>query len=238
MRQQNLRVAPMASFDEDAWIEQQAEKMRQQNLSVASSKLIETALLGAHAAGSMRPEELGEHQERAEKRSCTMFEHSPELAAYGGASKLKRSAASSKLIEPALLGAHAAGSMRPEELGEHKWRAEKRSCTMFEHSRHDTDSEACEAIEAGVEHAMHADASCGRPRAHGVHNLHRHVLACIRAHPHYPPELAAYGGASKLKRSAVHRTALPHALHTGGSLIAEIRVLQGPPGINSQKYSK
>jgi uncharacterized small protein (DUF1192 family) len=128
MRQQNLSVAPMASFDEDAWIEQQAEKMRQQNLSVASSKLIETALLGAHAAGSMRPEELGEHQGRAEKRSCTMFEHSPELAAYGGA--------------------------------------------------------------------------------------------------------------SKLKRSAVHRTALPHALHTGGSLIAEIRVLQGPPGINSQKYSK
>jgi hypothetical protein len=128
MRQQNLSVAPMASFDEDAWIEQQAEKMRQQNLSVASSKLIETALLGAHAAGSMRPEELGEHQGRAEKRSCTMFEHSPELAAYGGA--------------------------------------------------------------------------------------------------------------SKLKRSAVHRTALPHALHSGGSLIAEIGVLQGPPGINSQKYSK
>ena len=122
LRQQNLPVAPMASFDEDAWIEQQAEKMRQQNLSVASSKLIETALLGAHAAGSMRPEELGEHQGRAEKRSCTMFEHSPELAAYGGA--------------------------------------------------------------------------------------------------------------SKLKRSAVHRTELPHALHSGGSLIAEIGVLQSPPGIN------
>ena len=125
MRQQNLRVAPMASFDEDAWFEQQAEKIRQQNLSVASSKLIKPALLGANAAGSMRPEELGEHQGRAEKRSCTMFEHSPELAAYGGA--------------------------------------------------------------------------------------------------------------SKLKRSAVHRTELPHALHSGGSLIAEIGVLQGPPGINSQK---
>ena len=81
----------MASFDEDAWFEQQAEKLRQQNLSVAS-RLLESAHIGAHAAGSMRPEELGEHRRRADKRHSTMSDHSPELAAYGCASKLQRSA--------------------------------------------------------------------------------------------------------------------------------------------------
>jgi hypothetical protein len=93
MRQQNLSVASMASFDEDAWFEQQAEKMRQQNLIVAS-RLIqdEPALIGAYAAGSMRPEEPGEHERRADKRPFTMFDHSPKLAANGGASKLQRSA--------------------------------------------------------------------------------------------------------------------------------------------------
>jgi hypothetical protein len=42
-----------------------------------------------HAAGacSMRPAEPGEHEQRADKRPFTTFGHSPELAAYGGASK-------------------------------------------------------------------------------------------------------------------------------------------------------
>ena len=67
----------MAAFDEDAWFEQQAEKMRQQNLRVAAT------LIGAH-------EEPGGPEQRADKRPFTMFDPSPELAAYGGASKWQR----------------------------------------------------------------------------------------------------------------------------------------------------
>lgn len=67
----------MVAFDEDAWFEQQAEQMRQQNLRVAAT------LIGAH-------EEPGGPEQRADKRPYTMFDPCPELAAYGGASKCQR----------------------------------------------------------------------------------------------------------------------------------------------------
>ena len=154
IRQQNLNVASMASFDEDAWFEQQAEKMRQQNLIVASMASFDEDAWFEQQTEKMRQQNL---------------------------------IVASRLIqdEPALIGAHAAGSMRPEEPGEHERRADKRPLTMFDHS----------------------------------------------------PKLAANGGASKLQRSAFHRTALPHAMDSVGSPIADaslIGVLQGPPGTHSQ----
>jgi len=48
----------------------------QQNQRVASSRI------GAHAAGSMRTEEPGGGEQRADKRPFTMFDPCPELAAY------------------------------------------------------------------------------------------------------------------------------------------------------------
>jgi hypothetical protein len=44
----------------------------------------------AAGAGSMPSAEPGDHEQRADKRPFTMFDHSPELAAYGGASKWQR----------------------------------------------------------------------------------------------------------------------------------------------------
>ena len=64
------------------------KKADQAPLQKESSEKVGTQ---AHTAGavSMPPEEPGDHEQRADKRPFTIFDHSPELAAYGGASKCR-----------------------------------------------------------------------------------------------------------------------------------------------------